>query len=57
MTIIINKNTSKKDFVKLLSSLVKIKKSKGVDLTKYNGIIQLKKDPLQIQKEMRNDWK
>lgn len=57
MTIIINKNTSKKDFVKLLSSLVKIKESKGVDLSKYNGVIQLKKNPLQIQKEMRNDWK
>lgn len=56
MTIIINKNTSKKEFEKLLSSINKKKIDKGVDISKHCGVLKLKKDPLQIQKEMRNDW-
>ncbi len=56
MTILINKNTTKKEFVKLLSSLKKSKKEIGIDLSKHCGVLRLKKDALQIQKEMRNDW-
>lgn len=29
---------------------------KGVNTKKYCGVIKLKKDPLDIQKEMRNEW-
>jgi hypothetical protein len=57
MTIIIDKNTTKKEFVKLLASISKTKKTIGVDLSKHCGVLKLKKDPLQIQKEMRDDWK
>lgn len=56
MTFIIDKNTDKKEFVKLLNSFTKSTKSKGVDLSKHCGVIKLKKDPLQIQKELRNEW-
>ncbi len=56
MTIIINKNTTKKEFVKLLTSLNKKRKEKGIDVSKHCGVLKLKKDPLQIQKEMRNEW-
>lgn len=56
MTFIINKKTTKKEFVKLLSSIKKSKKTNGIDLFKHCGVITLKKDALQIQKEMRNDW-
>jgi hypothetical protein len=57
MTIIINKNTSKKEFLKLLLSLKKSKKDKGIDLSKHCGVIKLSKDALKIQKELRNEWK
>lgn len=56
MTIIINKNTTKKEFIKLLSSIKMSRKTNGIDLSKHCGVLKLKKDPLQIQKEMRNDW-
>lgn len=56
MTIIINKNTTKKEFEKLLSTFNKKKKEKVMDVSKHCGVLKLKKDPLQIQKEMRNDW-
>jgi hypothetical protein len=42
------KNISRK-FNKALSS-------KGVDTHKYCGVIKLSKDPLVIQKELRNEW-
>ncbi|WP_395043975.1 hypothetical protein [Flavobacterium sp.] len=56
MTIIINKNTSKKEFEKKLNSIQKTKKSKGIDLTKHIGVIKLNKDALEIQKELRSEW-
>lgn len=56
MTIIINKNTTKKEFVKLLASIKRSKMTKGIDLSKHSGVLKLKKDALQIQKEMRDDW-
>lgn len=34
-----------------------IKSRRGVNTTKYSGIIKLNKDPLQIQKDLRNEWK
>ena len=33
------------------------KSRRGVNTKKYSGIIKLKKDPLQIQKDLRNEWK
>ncbi len=56
MTIVIDKNTTKKEFVKLLASIQSSKKTNGIDLYKHFGVLKLKKDPLQIQKEMRDDW-
>lgn len=56
MTFIINKNTTKQEFVKLLASIKVNKKVKGIDLSKHCGVLKLNKDALQIQKEMRNDW-
>lgn len=56
MTIIINKNTTKKEFVKLLASIKRSKKTSGIDLSKHCGVLKLKKDALQIQKEMRDEW-
>ncbi|WP_395054758.1 hypothetical protein [Flavobacterium sp.] len=56
MTIIIDKNTSKKEFEKKLNSLQFPNSKKGVDLTKHSGVIKLKKDALEIQKELRGEW-
>ncbi|KAF0139236.1 MAG: hypothetical protein FD143_3574 [Ignavibacteria bacterium] len=32
------------------------KKKKKIDLKKYCGIIQLKEDPIKLQKELRDEW-
>lgn len=47
---------SKKDSINKLLDRLSIKSRRGVDTKKYSGIITLKKDPLQIQKELRNEW-
>ena len=57
MTVIINKNTTKKEFVKLLAFNQRSKKIDAIDLSTHCGVLTLKKDALQIQKEMRWNWK
>jgi len=47
---------SKKDSINKMLDRLSIKSRRGVDTKKYSGIIKLKKDPLQIQKELRNEW-
>ena len=56
MTVIIKKNIDKKEFEKILTAFKNNKKVKGVDTSKHCGSIKLAKDPLTIQKEMRNEW-
>ena len=56
MTVILNKKIDKKEFQKILKSLASKNDVKGVDTLKHCGVIKLKKDPLTIQKEMRNEW-
>jgi|APGre2960657404_1045060.scaffolds.fasta_scaffold260425_1 hypothetical protein len=56
MTVVIKKGVDKKEFEKILDSFRKNKKSKGVDTTKYCGTIKLSKNPLVIQKELRDEW-
>jgi hypothetical protein len=34
-----------------------IKNKRGFDAFKFCGVLKLEKTPLQIQKEMRNEWK
>jgi hypothetical protein len=56
MTVIIEKNVGKKEFEKILLSFREKKTAKGVDTSKHCGVIKLDKDPLVIQKEMRDEW-
>ena len=45
----------KGSLTRLLNRLNK-KTSRGVDVRKYSGALKLKKDPLKLQKELRNEW-
>lgn len=56
MTFIINNKTDKKEFEQKLQLLIKNRSKKVVHTMKFCGTITLKKDPLQIQKEMRDEW-
>jgi len=53
MATIIRKKSSKRDISKKFNKAIS---SKGVDTRKYCGVIKLSKDPLAIQKELRDEW-
>lgn len=52
----IKQGATKKSIRTILDSLTKESKSKGIDAYKYVGKISLEKDPLKIQRELRNEW-
>lgn len=54
MVIVIEQGTSKEKLERLLK---KMKTKKGVNTKKYCGVIKLKEDPLQIQKQLRDEWR
>ena len=54
MVTTIKKGTPKSKIQKLLKQ--SISKKRRVDLNKYLGVIKLKKDPLALQKEWRDEW-
>ena len=56
MVTIIKQGSKKDSITKVLNRLSK-KSGKGIDTHKYSGLIRLKKDPVDIQKELRNEWK
>jgi hypothetical protein len=49
----IKKGTSSKEIRRILA---KQKHPKGINAFKHCGVIRLRKDPLDIQKELRNEW-
>ena len=56
MVTIIKKEMQRKEIHSLLTEK-RSKKKKGIDLNKYCGAIDLKEDPLRLQKKWRNEWK
>ena len=56
MVLIIKQGESKKSIRNRLLLLSKNQKPKGINIYKSVGKIKLKKDPLEIQKELRNEW-
>ena len=53
MVLVLKKGASKKEMQHISK---KLQKSKGVNTKKYTGAINLKEDPLAIQKKMRDEW-
>ena len=56
MVTILKKGTKKERIRKILERLIREKQSKGIDAYKFLGTIRLKKDALDIQKDLRNEW-
>ena len=54
MVYIIEKKTPKKQFDKLIND--SNKKNQKKSLKEFSGLIKFEKDPLEIQKEFRNEW-
>jgi hypothetical protein len=56
MVMTIKLGATKKSIKKILENITKEIKPKGVDVYKYVGKIRLKKDALNLQRELRNEW-
>ena len=54
MTIVIKKHTDKITMQKLIGSMTKKRK---FDAKKFCGKLKVNKSPIEIQNEMRNEWK
>jgi hypothetical protein len=56
MVLVLKKGASKKEIEANEKKLYREKASMGFNAKKYNGILNLKKDPLAIQLKLRNEW-
>lgn len=56
MVMTIKQGATKKNIRSILENLAKEIKPKGVDVYRYVGKIKLKKDALDIQRALRNEW-
>ena len=50
------KGATKEDISAIQKKIAKRYKPQGVDTKKYCGIINLKEDPMDIQKQLRDEW-
>lgn len=55
MVITIRQGDSKKNILKILEQISK-KSTKGIDIKKFVGKVKIQKNPLQIQKNLRDEW-
>ncbi|MHC1776462.1 MAG: hypothetical protein AB9834_13760 [Lentimicrobium sp.] len=55
MVTIIKKGTPREEIRDILERHAK-KRRKKIDLLKYCGILRLKEDPMELQKNWRNEW-
>ena len=53
MTVVIKKSMDRETIRKIIATL---HKPKGFDAKRHCGVIQLKVSPLDIQKQMRDEW-
>lgn len=56
MVTVIKRGSTKEQIKAELDRRDKKKKKKGIDLDKYCGSINLKEDPLKLQKQWRDEW-
>ena len=56
MVLVLKKGATKKDIEAIEKKLYKEKSASGFNAKKYNGVLKLKDDPLNIQKGLRNEW-
>ncbi len=53
----LKQGSTQKIIHELLEKFFKKKKSKGVDVTKYCGVLNLDEDAVSLQKQMRDEWR
>ncbi len=56
MIIILKQGSTQKLINELMEKLFKKKKARGIDVSKYCGVLKLEQDALTIQQELRDEW-
>jgi hypothetical protein len=56
MVTTLKRGASKENVQAVLKAILKASKPKGIDVYRFCGKISLTKDPLAIQRELRNEW-
>jgi hypothetical protein len=56
MVVVLKKGASKKEMEQINKKINRMPSRKKLDAKKYCGVIKLKKDPLVIQKRLRDEW-
>ena len=56
MVLVLKKGATKAEIAALEKKLYGQKAAGGFNAKKYNGVLTLKDDPLQIQKNLRDEW-
>ncbi len=57
MITIIKQGSTQTIINELLMKLFEKKQTKGIDAKKYCGVLKLKEDALETQKQLRDEWK
>lgn len=56
MVLVLKKGASKKEIEDIEKKLYSEKSPRGFNAKKYNGVLPLKEDPLDIQLKLRDEW-
>lgn len=56
MVLVLKKGASKKEIEAIEKKLYNEKSPHGFNAKKYNGVLALKEDPLDIQLKLRDEW-
>lgn len=56
MVVVIKKGATKNTILLMMKRVMQERKTKGINVRKYCGVIKLKEDALIIQKRMRDEW-
>ncbi len=56
MVVVIKKGATKNTILLMMKRVMQERKTKGIKVRKYCGVIKLKEDALIIQKRMRDEW-
>jgi hypothetical protein len=56
MVLVLKKGASKKEIEAIETKLYNEKSPRGFNAKKYNGVLSLKEDPLDLQLKLRDEW-
>lgn len=56
MVLTLTEGASKKEIETIEMQLAKESKKRGFNAKKYNGVMSLSEDPLEIQQKLRDEW-